>query len=160
MNYLFELRHNGIKLLLLQKCSISFSYIKPAQRNTSGNNPNTKYHNYSVSSTNFSTYTCFVYPGKSAKNYKTMHGLIPLKKLLWKATKRSAKNTIFRLLLQEVLYKMLLLLLIMQRPFQYYRCYWVKLYPIYRLFFLWADQFLLSPAQMSNISRTLILDRF
>ena len=113
LNHLFKLCHDGIKLLFLQKRSTSFSWIKLGQRSTSKNKPDTQYRKCSVSSTNFSTCNCPVYLGRLAENYKTLHRLVPLEKLLGRSTRRPAKGTISRPLLREVTYGMLLLLLIM-----------------------------------------------
>ena len=60
LNHLLKLRHNGIKLSLLQKRSTSFSWIKLAQKSTNKNNPDTQHHKCSISSTSFSTCTCLI----------------------------------------------------------------------------------------------------
>ena len=159
-NHLLELRHDGIKLSLSQKRSTSFSWIEPARRSTGRNNPDTQHRKCSVSSTSFSTCTCSLHPGRSAKNYETLHGLIPLGKSSGKATRRQAEGMISRPLLQEVIYGMLPLLPTMQEPFRYCRRHWVKPHPICRLFSSWADQFPLAPAQTSGSGRTLTLDWF
>ena len=117
-NHLLKLRHNGIKLLLLQKCSTSSSWIEQAWRSTSRNNPDTWYYKCSVSSTIFSTCICFVHPKRPAKNYETPYTLVLLEKLLEKATRKPGKGTISRLLLQKVIYGMLPLLSTMHGPFQ------------------------------------------
>ena len=157
-NHLLELRHKGIKLSLSQKRSTSLSWIEPAQRSTSRNNPDTQHHKCSVPST--STCTCSVYLGRLTENYETLHGLVPLGKSLGRATKRPAEDSISRPLLWEVIYEMLPLLPTMQEPFRYRRRHWVKLHPICCFFSLWADQFPLAPAQTSGSDRTLTLDRF
>ena len=160
LNYLLELRHNRIKLSLSQKGSISFSWIEPARRSTGRNNPDTQHRKCSVLSTNFSTCTCPVYPGRPAENYETLHRLVSLGKSSGRATRRLAEGTISRPLLREVTYRMLPLLPIMQGLFRYRRRHWVKPHPICRLFSSWADQFLLALAQTSESGRTLTLDRF
>ena len=66
---------------------------------------------------------------------------------------------IFKSLLQEVTYKILLFLTIMQKQFQYCWYYRVKLYLIYLLFFLYADQFLLTLIQILGLNRFFILDQ-
>ena len=103
-NHLLELRHDGIKLSLSQKRSTSFSWIEPARRSTSRNNPNTQYRKYSVSSTSFSTCTCPVHPRRPVENYKTLHALVSQEKSLEKATRRPAEGTISRFLLRKVIY--------------------------------------------------------
>ena len=121
LNHLLKLYHNGIKLLLLQKCSTNFSWIKPARRSTSRNNLNTQYCKCSISNINFSTYTYLVHPKKPAKNYKTLHGLVLPGKSLGRAMRRLAKGKISRLLLQKITYGMLPLLPTMQESFRYCR---------------------------------------
>ena len=112
-NHLPELCHNGIKLSLLQKRSISLSWIEQAQRSTGRNNPDNQYYNYSVSSTSFSTCTYSVNSEKPAKNYETLHELDFLRKSSGRATKKLAKGTVSRFLLRKITYGMLLLLSIM-----------------------------------------------
>ena len=146
--------------MLLQKRSISLSWIELAQRSTGRNNSNTQNCKYSVSSTSFNTCTYLVYLGRSAENYETLYELVPLGKSLGRATRRPAEGTISRLLLWEVTYEMLLLLPIMQGPFQYRQCHWVKTHLICRLFSSWADQFQLAPAQTLGSGKTLTLDQF
>ena len=160
MNHLLELRHNGIKLSFLQKRSTSFSWIKLAERSIGRNNPDTEHRKCSISSTSFSICTYLVYLGRPVENYKTLHRLVPLRKLSGRAMKRLVEGSISRPLLQEVTYGMLPLLPIMQGPFRYYRCHWVKPHSICCFFSLWADQFPLAPAQMSGSGRTLTLNRF
>ena len=110
LNHLLELRHDGIKLSLSQKRSTSFSQIKLAWKNISRNNPNTQHRKCFVSSNSFSIFTYPIHPEKPAENYKTLYGLILLWKSLGRATRRPAEGTISRLLLREVIYRMLLLL--------------------------------------------------
>ena len=140
-NHLLELRHNGIKFLLLQKRLTSFSWIKPAWRSIGRNNPNTQHCKCSVSSTSFSICTCTVYPGRPEENYETLHRLVFPEKLLEKATRRPAEGTISRPLLWEVTYKMLPLLLTMQELFRYRWRHWVKPHPICHFFSLWRISF-------------------
>ena len=121
LNHLFELCHDGIKLFLLQKRLISFSRIELAWRSNNRNNPNTQHYKCSVSSSSFSTCTCFLYLGRPTENYKTLHRLVPLKKLSGRATRRPAEGTISRPLLGEVTYGMLSLLLTMKGLFRYCR---------------------------------------
>ena len=109
-NHLLELHHDGIKLSLLQKHSISFSWIEPAQRSIGKNNPNTQHRKCFISSTSFSTCTCSVYPGRPVENYETLHRLISLRKLSGRVTRRPAKGKISRPLLWKVTYGMLPLL--------------------------------------------------
>ena len=159
-NYLLELFYNGIKLSLLQKHSTSFSWIEPAQRSNGRNNSYIQYRKCSVSSTSFSTCTCLIHPGRPAENYTTLHRLVPPGKSSGRATRRSAKGSIFRPLLRKVTYWMLPLLATMQGLFRYRRRYWVKPHSICCLFSSLTDQFPLVPAQLSRSSRTLTLDWF
>ena len=115
--YLLELCHNGIKLLVLQKRSTSFSSIELVWKIIDKNNLNIEHRKCSVSSTSFSIYTCSVYPRRLAENYKTLDGFVSLGKLSEKAKKRAAESTISRLPLWKVTYKMLPLLPKMQGPF-------------------------------------------
>ena len=139
LNHLLELCHDGIKLSFSQKRSTSLSWIEPAQKSTSRNNPNTQHRKCSVSSTSFSTCICLVHPGRLAENYETLHRLVLLGKSSGRATKRPAEGSISRPLLWEVTYGILPLLPTMQGSFQYCRRYWVKPHLICRLFSLWAD---------------------
>ena len=116
-NHLLELCYDSIKLLLSQKPSTSFSWIEPVLISTGRNNFNTKHRNCFISSTSFSTCTCTVQQKQRVENYKTLYGIVPLEKLLGRATRRPAKDTISRPLLWEVTYGMLPLPLIMQRLF-------------------------------------------
>ena len=160
LNHLLKFCYNGIKLLLLQKRSTSFSWIKPAWKTTSTNNLNTKHCKCSVSSTSFSTCSRSLYSGLPVKNYETLHTLVSSAKLLGKVTKKLAEGKISRPLLRKVIYKMLLLLPIMQGLFWYCQRYLVKPQPIYHLFSLWANQFPLALAQTLSSGKTLILNRF
>ena len=83
------------------------------------NNPDTLYRKCSIPSTSFSICTCLVYPERPVENYKTLHRLVSLGKSSERATKRPAKGMISKLLLQEVTYRMLPLLLIIQELFRY-----------------------------------------
>ena len=123
LNHLLELCHNSIKLLLLQKCSTSFSWIKPSQKSIGKNNCNTQHRKCSVSSISFSICNCFVYPERLAKNFETLHRLIFLGKSLRKATRRPAKGTIPKPPLRKVTCKILPLLQTRWKQFQYYRRY-------------------------------------
>ena len=136
LNHLLKLRHNSIKLLLSQKCSTSFNWIKPVWRSIGSNNLNTQYCKCFVSSTSFSIYTYLVHPRKPVENYETLHGLVSLEKLSRRGTRKPAEGMISQLLLREVTYRMLLLLLIMQKLFRYCRRHWVKSDLICYLFFL------------------------
>ena len=99
LNHLLKLRHNGIKLLLLQKYSTYFSWKKLAQKNISRNNPDTQQRICFISNTNFSTCTCPVYLRRPAENYETLHGLVSSRKLSGNTTKKPAKGIISRPLL-------------------------------------------------------------
>ena len=136
LNHMLKLRHDGIKLLLSQKCLTNFSWIELAWRSISGNNSNIKYRKCSILSSSFSTCTYLVYQKRPAKNYKTLHRLVFLEKLSKRATRRPAEDTISRHLLQKVIYSILLLLPTMQRLFWYCRYNWVKSHPICCLFSL------------------------
>ena len=136
MNYLLKLCHNSIKFWLLQKRSISFSWIRLVQKSIGKNNSNTQWCKCFVSNTSFSTCIYSIYVKRPVKNYKTLHGPVFLEKLLERATKRQVEGTISRLLLQEFTYRMLSLLPTMQGLFQYHQCYWVKPYHICRFFSL------------------------
>ena len=72
--------------------------------------------------------------------------------------RRLDESTISRPLLRKFIYGMLLLT--MQGLFRYRRRHRVKPYPICHFFSLWADQFLLAPAQTSGSGRTLTLNQF
>ena len=63
-------------------------------------------------------YTCLIQQRRPAENYKTLHKLVFLGKLLGKTTKKPVEGTISKLLLWEVTYKMLPLLLTIQELFQ------------------------------------------
>ena len=113
-------------------------------KKTGRNNPNTQNHKCSVSSTISNTCICSVYLGRSAANFENLYGLVSLRKLSARATRRLAEGTISRSLLWKVLYRMLPLLPIMQELFWYHWRHWVKPHFICRLFSLWVYQFLLA----------------
>ena len=97
---------------------------------------------------------------KPEENYKTLYGLVLLRKLLGRVTKRTAKGIIFKPLLREVTYKILPALQIIQRSFRYRWHYWLKSHPICCFFSLYLDKFPLAPVQTSGTDRNLTLDWF
>ena len=80
--------------------------------------------------------------------------------MLGKTMKKPAEGMISRSLLRKVIYRILLLLATILGLFWYCQHHYVKLHPIYRLFSLLADQFLLAAAQTLGKGRTLTRDQF
>ena len=120
LNHLFKLRHDGIKLSFLQKCSTSFSWIEPTQKSNGRNNFDTQYCKCSISNINFNTCIYPVYQGRFEENYKTLHRFVLLRKLSGEATKKPAEGMISRPLLPKVIYRIQLLLPRIRRLFRYH----------------------------------------
>ena len=57
-------------------------------------------------------YSCYIYLERSIKSNKAMYRLVFLRLQAKQTTRSQAKGTIFKLLLQKIIYKILLLLLI------------------------------------------------